>query len=255
MNRTLAFASRNVKELLRDPLSYIFCLGFPLLMLALMTVMNDMIPQEAGMTLFRIDQLTPGVAVFGLSFVMLFTTLLVSKDRSTAFLTRLFASPMTAFDFVVGYMLPLLFIAVVQLLICFACGGIIGLVTQVSLSPWRTLLSALSLLPCALFFMAVGLLFGTLFNDKAAPPCSSIIISMCGILGGIWFSLDTIPEGHVFGTICRILPFSHFVDAARQTLSGQYDALGTHIGIGLLWAVGTCVLSVIVFHIRMRREP
>jgi ABC-2 type transport system permease protein len=255
MNRTFAFSSRNVKELIRDPLSYIFCLGFPLVMLILMTVMNDMIPDEANMTLFRIDQLAPGVAVFGLSFVMLFATLLVSKDRSGSFLIRLFASPMTALNFVAGYVLPLLLIAVAQLVICFVCGGVISLITQVTLSPWRMLLSALSLLPCALFFIAIGLLFGTLFSDKSAPPCSSIIISMCGILGGIWFSLDTIPEGHVFGTICRVLPFSHFVDAARQTLSGQFDGWGTHMAVGLAWAVGVGILSVILFHVRMRREP
>ena len=97
MKKVLAFSSRNFKELLRDPLSYIFCLGFPLIMLIIMSVINESIPPEANMTLFRIENLAGGIAVFGLSFVMLFTTLTVSKDRSGAFLVRLYATPATRF--------------------------------------------------------------------------------------------------------------------------------------------------------------
>ena len=254
MKRTLAFAGRNVKELIRDPLSYVFCLGFPLVMLALMTIMNDMIPPEADMTLFRIDHLTPGIAVFGLSFVMLFATLLVSKDRCGLFLTRLFSTPMTASNFIAGYALPLVAVALAQITVCLAVGGVIGLITGISLSPWRLLLTGLVLLPCTLFFIATGICFGTVFGDKAAPPCCSIVISVCGVLGGIWFSLDTIPQGHVFGTICRVLPFSHFVDIARQILLGQYKDFGAHMAIALAWTVGVCVLSVILFHVRMQRD-
>ena len=254
MNRILAFTKRNIKELIRDPLSYIFCLGFPLIMLTLMTIMNDMIPQEANMTLFRMDQLAPGIAVFGLSFIMLFATLLLSKDRSGAFLARLFATPMTALDFILGYVLPLFAVAVVQLFICLGVGGVIGLFTGPSLSPWRLLLTLLCLLPCTLFFIAVGLIFGTLLNDKAAPPCSSILISACSILGGIWFSLDTVPKDHVFGVICRILPFSHFVDIGRQVLTGQFHDFGAHMAIGLAWTLGVGVLAVLIFHLRMKKN-
>ena len=254
MNRILAFTKRNIKELIRDPLSYIFCLGFPLIMLTLMTIMNDMIPQEANMTLFRMDQLAPGIAVFGLSFIMLFATLLLSKDRSGAFLARLFATPMTALDFIMGYVLPLVLLALAQLLICLLAGGLIGLFSNVSLSPWRLILTGLTLIPCALFFLFMGLLFGTLFNDKAAPPCCSILISACGVLGGIWFSLDTIPARHVFGIICRTLPFSHFVDTGRQVLTGQFHDFGAHMAIGLAWTVGVGVLAVVIFHLRMKRD-
>ena len=108
MKRVLVFSVRNFRELIRDPLSYIFCLGFPLVMLIIMTVVNKSIPPEAGMTIFNIENLSCGIAMFGLSFVMLFTTLSVSKDRSGAFLTRLYASPMKSMDFIAGYMLPCL---------------------------------------------------------------------------------------------------------------------------------------------------
>ena len=104
MKRSLVFARRNLKELLRDPLSYIFCLGFPIVMLLVMTAINSMIP-VGTMDLFNIKKLAPGIAVFALSFVMLFATLSISKDRTGAFLTRLFASPMRSYEFILGYIL------------------------------------------------------------------------------------------------------------------------------------------------------
>ena len=109
-----AFASRNAKEILRDPLSYIFCLGFPVVMLVIMTIVNESIPPEAGMDIFNIDKLSPGVTVFGLTFVMLFTTILISKDRSTAFLARLCGAPMKSWEFLAGYILPVFVIALLQ---------------------------------------------------------------------------------------------------------------------------------------------
>ena len=129
MKKVLAFSSRNFKELLRDPLSYIFCLGFPLVMLVIMSVINKSIPPEADMTLFRIENLAGGIAVFGLSFVMLFTTLTVSKDRSGAFLVRLYATPMNSADFIAGYALPCLLLAVLQSVISFAASLVVAAVS------------------------------------------------------------------------------------------------------------------------------
>ena len=113
MNKIKAFSERNRKEILRDPLSYIFCLAFPLVMLIIMTIVDTSIPKEA-VTVFHIDSLSAGVAVFGQTFVMLFTSLTVSKDRSGSFLVRMYASPMTSKDFTIGYILPMFIISTVQ---------------------------------------------------------------------------------------------------------------------------------------------
>ena len=252
--RALAFAKRNLKELLRDPLSYIFCLGFPLVMLVVMTAINSIIPEGAGLTIFQIKSLTPGVAVFGLSFIMLFATLSVSKDRSGAFLTRLFSSPMTALDFIAGYVLPLIVMSVGQLIVCFLAGGIIGAIGGESFDVLGALISAVSLLPCALFFIGVGILFGTLFGEKSAPPCSSIIISLCGILGGIWFDVGMIPEDNFFGIVCRALPFSHSVDLARALYGGGSEDLLLHLAVSTVWAISVFALSVLVFNLKMRSD-
>ncbi len=252
--KAMVFAKRNLKELLRDPLSYIFCLGFPLIMLAVMTAINSLIPPEAGMALFEIRNLTPGIAVFGLSFVMLFATLSVSKDRSGAFLTRLFSSPMTAFDFITGYVLPLIIMSIGQIAISFIVGAVIGAIEGTTFNLTNALLSSISLLPCSVFFIGTGIFFGALFNEKAAPPASSIIISICGVLGGIWFDLGIIPEGNFFGIICRALPFSHSVDISRSLLNGNYDAVATPFIISTAWAIGVLLLSILTFNLKMRSD-
>ncbi|MBQ2230623.1 MAG: ABC transporter permease, partial [Oscillospiraceae bacterium] len=149
MKRAWAFAERNVKEVLRDPLSYIFCIGFPLVILVIMTLVNQSIPKEAGMTIFRIDRLSGGVAVFGQTFVMLFAALCVSGDRSGSFLVRMYATPMKSRDFVLGYIIPMLLISVIQCALTMIASFIISLITGVELSITGLLLAIVVSLPSA----------------------------------------------------------------------------------------------------------
>lgn len=253
MKRALVFARRNLKELLRDPLSYIFCLGFPIVMLLIMTAINSMIPKGAQ-DIFNIDKLAPGIAVFALSFIMLFASLSISKDRTGAFLTRLFATPMLAYEFTAGYILPLFIIALGQFAATYACAAVIGAATGETLPLGGVLLSCAVLIPMALFFIAAGLFFGTLLSDKSAPPCSSILISLCGIMGGIWFDLSIVPENNILAIICRILPFSHATDAARAAISGELGSIWGHIAVCSAWAVAFLVAAVSVFRWRMMND-
>lgn len=243
--RTIVFAGRNAKELLRDPISYIFCLGFPLVMLVIMTVLNESIPAQAAMVIFRIDHLSSGIAVFGLTFVMLFTCLQVAKDRNSAFLLRLYASPMTAAEFIAGYTLPILMIAVLQSMITYASSVIVGMVTGYSFASGRLLLAMLALLPADFLFIGFGLLFGTLFNEKAAPGFCSVLISLSAILGGIWMDVGSLSGG--LKQICEALPFYHAVEAARDAVRGNTGKIGSHLLVVAAYAVVVSGLSVFVF--------
>ena len=185
MNRIIAFSRRNFKEILRDPLSYIFCLGFPLIMLVIMTLVNESIPAEAGMLIFRIDYLSGGIAVFGLTFIMLFTSLSVAKDRAGAFLVRLYATPMHSGDFIMGYIAPIMVIALAQVLITFAASILISFITGIGLSAAGLGAAALALVPTAVMMIGFGLLFGSLFGEKSAPGLCSIVISLASFLGGV----------------------------------------------------------------------
>ncbi len=252
MTRTLAFAERNLKELLRDPLSYIFCLGFPLIMMLVMTVVNESIPPEAGMVIFRIDHLTGGIAVFGLSFLMLFTCLNISKDRSGAFLTRLYASPLRPVDFIMGYILPVLVLSLLQLIITFTAGFIVSLITEVEVNILGCLLAVVTMLPSALYFIGFGLLFGTLFSEKAAPGLCSIIISLASFLGCVWFDAESL--GGIMFDICKVLPFYHSTAAARAATMLEFESYGIHMLISSAYALVILVVSVLLFRGKMKAD-
>lgn len=250
--RMTAFAGRNIKELLRDPLSYVFCLGFPVVMLLLMTVINKSIPPQANMTVFRIDNLCAGITVFGLTFLMLFAALLTSKDRTSAFLTRLFASPMTAVDFIAGYYLPLVVLALAQCVITFGVSYVIAVAEGVEISLGGMLLAILLLVPAIIMFIGFGLIFGSKFSDKAAPGLCSAIISAAAILGGIWMDVNSI--GGAIEKICKILPFYHAVEAARAAVDGDISGIGGSMAVVAVYMAVSVVLSIIAFRSTMTRD-
>ena len=77
--------------MVRDPLLYIFCIGFPVMMTVMFNVILAYVP--SGETpVFYEKSLIPGIIMFGYSLLMLMSSLLVSKDRQSAFLKRLFSS-------------------------------------------------------------------------------------------------------------------------------------------------------------------
>ncbi len=253
MNRAIAFADRNLKELLRDPLSYIFCIGFPLVMLIVMTMVNASIPAEAGMTIFRIDNLSAGIAVFGLTFVMLFTCLSVSKDRAGSFLVRLYASPLRPWDFILGYILPVFVLAVAQSIVTFAASLIVALVTDVQLSIIGCLAAVAAMLPLSVMMISTGLLFGTLFSEKAAPGLCSIIISLASFLGGVWFDVEGI-DGFL-NDICNALPFFHGTKAGRMAAALDFNGeFWLHMAIISAYALAVTFISILLFRRKMKAD-
>ncbi len=253
MNRKMAFASRNIKELLRDPLGYIFCIGFPLIMLVLMTIIDQSIPKESVKT-FHIENLAPGVAVFGQMFVMLFTALNISTDRGGTFLMRLYATPMTAGDLTAGYIIPMLIVSVVQCIITFIAAFIISIIIGNTLSIAGMLVCILTLIPSALMFIGFGLIFGVLFNEKTSPGLCSIIISLGGFFGGIWF--DAQSTGGVMLKICKCMPFFYCTKSARSamTLGFSGEAFLLPLVIVLVCAFALTALGCFTFSKKMRAD-
>ena len=250
--KSLVFASRVGKEMRRDPLSYIFCLGFPIIMLVIMSIVDSSIPAQANMTVFRIYNLAPGIAYFGLTFVMLFTGIQVSKDRTTALLLRLYASPMKAADYVIGYTLPILILGIVQMVICFAVSFILGLCKDYTFSLSAILFSMLLLLPSLFMFAGIGILFGSAVSEKAAPGLCSIIISAVGIVGGLWMDMDGI--GGTLKKVAEALPFYHGVTLARLPFGDGSAAMSGHLLWTVCFGVLFYILAVVVFTAKMKKD-
>ena len=121
--KMLSFANRNAKEILRDPINLAFGLGFPLVLILLLSIIQANIP----VSLFEIQHLTPGITVFGLSFMTLFSATIIARDRSSALLQRLYTTPLTPLDFILGYTLPIIPISVAQSVVCYIAAICLGL--------------------------------------------------------------------------------------------------------------------------------
>ena len=246
--RTLVFASRNTKEILRDIFTFIFGLLFPLVLLVLLSAINSSIPEGAGMKLFEISNLVPGIAVFGLSFISLFTATLVSKDRCTSFILRLFTSPLKARQYILGYTLPLIPMSILQTVVCYAAAFAFGLKWSANI-----LLAVVVNIPISLFFISVGLLCGTVFNDKAVGGvCGALLTNLSAWLSGTWFDLELV--GGAFEKIADLLPFVHAVDAGRYALSGEYSKIMPELLWVLSYALAITVIAVFLFSYKMKQD-
>lgn len=239
--RMKAFASRNTKEILRDPLTLIFGMGLPLVLLALLNMIQRNIPAP----LFELTTLTPGMAVFSFSFIALFSGMLIAKDRGSSFLLRLFASPLTAGEYIAGYALPLLPLALAQGIVCIAAALIMGMEFSGGV---LTLL--VSLIPTALLYIGVGMIFGVSFSDKQVGGFFSIFVNLTAWMSGIWFDVELV--GGVYAKICAALPFYHAVELARAGLAGDASGVFPHLWWVLIYAAAVVAAAVLLFKRRMR---
>lgn len=246
--RTLVFASRNTKEITRDIFTLIFGILFPLVLLILLSAINSSIPEGAGMKLFEITNLVPGISVFGLSFISLFTATLVSKDRCTSFILRLFTSPLKSSQYIAGYTLPLIPMSLLQTIVCYIASFAFGL-------EWSTdiLLAIIVNLPAAVLFIAVGLLCGTIFNDKAVGGvCGALLTNLSAWLSGTWFDLKLV--GGAFEKIADMLPFVHAVNAGRYALYGEYSKIMPELLWVISYALVITTIAVMLFSYKMKQD-
>lgn len=228
--RMLTFARRNAKEIIRDPLNLAFGLGFPLVLILLLSAIQANIPVE----LFAIAQLSPGIAVFGLSFMTLFSATLIAKDRGGSFLQRLYTAPMTPADFILGYTLPIIPLSVAQSVICYTVAVILGLEITLNI-----LLAIALIIPVALLFISLGLLFGSILTDKQVGGiCGALLTNLSAWLSGTWFDLELV--GGAFRKIAYALPFVHAVEMERAALAGSYADILPH----LLWVLGYAAVAL-----------
>lgn len=246
--RILLFSMRTMKELLRDPINLFFGLVFPLVMLLSLSVINANIPPEANNSLFSIQNLAPSIATFGPVFMALFSGMLLSKDRTSSFLMRLFTSPMTSIDFILGYTLPMIVFAIVQSIITFTAATLFGFSFTIN-----ALLAVVVLIPITVLYVGVGLLCGSLMNDKAVGGiCGALLTNVAGWLSGIWFPLDLI--GGTFKAVAEALPFYHAAQAAKAAANGSYSEIVPHMTVVLVYAFIVYVIAVAAFRQKMRGD-
>ena len=242
--KMLSFANRNTKEIIRDPLTVSFGLGFPLVLILLLSAIQANVP----VSLFEIQHLTPGICVFGLSFITLFSATLISRDRGSSLLQRLYTTPLTPFDFILGYTLPIVPFAVAQSIICYTVAIILGLDITVNI-----LFAILFIIPISVLFIALGLLFGSILTDKQVGGiCGALLTNLSAWLSGTWFDLELV--GGVFKKIAYALPFVHAVEMERSVLAGNFSDIFPHLWWVLGYAVAALAIAVLLFLRQMKKQ-
>lgn len=235
--RMFTFAKRCAKEILRDPLNLMFGLGFPIVLLLLLSAIQANVPVE----LFAIESLAPGVAVFGLSFLTLFSATLIAKDRESSLLQRLYTTPLKSSDYILGYMLPIIPIAIVQSGICYLVAIALGLPITINI-----IYAILMIVPIAVFYVALGLLCGSVFNVKQVGGiCGALLTNLSAWLSGVWFDLELV--GDTFCKIANVLPFVHAVELERAMINGNFLESLPHIYPVLGYAIVIMVGAILLF--------
>lgn len=246
--RILLFAGRNMKEILRDPVNLFFGLGFPVVFLIILSAINSSMPPQASNPAFGIETLTPGIAAFAPVFMALFSGMLLSKDRTSSFLMRLFTSPTTSADFLFGYTLPMVVVAMAQSLITFLAAILFGFSFTVN-----ALLAIIVIIPITLLFVAIGLLCGSVMSDKAVGGvCGALLTIVAAWFSGMWFPLDLI--GGAFKTLSEALPFYHAAQAAAAAANGNYSEILPHIFIVLAYVAVLFAIAIFIFTKKMRSD-
>ena len=240
----MTFAKRCAKEILRDPINLSFGLGFPLVLLVLLSAIQANIP----VNLFEINTLTPGITVFGLSFMTLFSATLISKDRESALLQRLYTTPLTGIDFILGYMLPILPIAIGQTVICYLFAIPLGLEVSVNI-----IYSVIGIIPMAIFNIALGLLCGSVLGVKQVGGiCGALLTNLSAWFSGVWFDLNLV--GGAFKKIANVLPFVHAAELEKALFNGNFEGAASHILPIILYSVVITVVAVFCFLRQMKKQ-
>lgn len=246
--RSLAFAKRNLKEILRDPLSLVFCFAFPVvLMVIMLLIINSTVPDISVVPQFKIENMFGSMCVFSFTFLMLFTAMLISKDRNSSFQSRLNVSPMKSYEILFGYVLAILPLAFVQVALIFCTSLCFGLSVQ-----WNILLAILSLVPSMLLFIGFGILLGSLFNEKAVGGMCSLIINLAVFLGGMFFPMETM--NNAFTIICDILPFAPGIKLPKMIISNSTAGIWLPIMTLVLYMLMIFSVSIVVFQIKSKSD-
>jgi len=237
--RTLNFAKRNFKEIIRDPLSIIFSVLLPLFLLFIFKQIN--IPNES----YELHNFTPGIVVFGFSFITLFTAMLVSKDRTSSLLIRLGVSPMKPIEYILGYMLSIIPLILIQNVLFFILAIALGLSFSINII-WAILISIV----IAILFIAIGIILGSLFSEKASSGISSIVVQLVCFTSGMYFPRELL--GDVFSRICEYLPFESCVTIIKGVMNANLESITIrNIIVFSIYTILALIISILIFKEKM----
>jgi len=235
--RFMALAKTIFKEMYRNPLHLGLTIGMPVLMLLVLGAIggDDLTPAF----------LAPGIALFGFAMLTDSSGMILARDRERALLSRLLTAPLRASDFISAYSLPYIPVAIIQIAVVFAIGGLLGFEIYGDIG-----LVFLVLFVMSIGYIGLGMILGSLFTYTQAPIVW-VVVLLLTIFAGTWMDLEEI--GGILQTTMNALPFAHALNATRDVME---HGLGFNcIATDFYWVLGYTlvffVLGVFLFKRRM----
>ena len=197
--------------------------------------------------MFSPQRLTPGIVIFSFAFLIMFSAILLAKDKQSAFLTRLLTTPLKSSDFILAYILPFIPLALFQTGAGFFVGAVLGATFS------KVFISLIIFLLIALTCVSLGMILGSLFTVNQVSGIGSFFITAIALFSGAWMNLKMV--GGIFETIGYALPFAHAVDALNELLTGS--SLFIDIKINFYWisiyTVVLFILAILSFKWKMKQ--
>jgi ABC-2 type transport system permease protein len=228
---------RNLKETYRDLMALGFLLAFPLLFMVVF-----------GAALGNTATITPGIIVFGLLILVPTSARIMARDKERGYLSRLLTTPTRPWEFITGYSLCLLVIAVLQIFLFILVGWLFGMAVAGSL-----LLAFSIFVLTALASIGIGMVVASITkSENQAEPLTWIIAMPLAVLSGVWFPLSVMPK--TMQSIANFFPFAHAVEASTEVLlnGAGFPAVQSDMLFIASWTVGALLLGIFLFGRTMR---
>ncbi len=237
-----SLANRNLKEIYRDPVSLLLGLVLPIVLLILFSSIHKNVRLE----IFSPQSLTPGIVIFCYAFLIMFSSVLLAKDRQSSFLIRLFTTPLKPSDYILSYIIPFIPVAFFQTVVCMIVGFLLG-------AAFTNILG--TILVFVLFSIAcicMGVILGSLFTVNQVTALGSILITLIALFSGAWMDIKMV--GGIFETVGYALPFSHAVDVSKGLLNGSsFRDISGSFNIILIYTIMLFLLAILSFRWTMKR--
>jgi ABC-2 type transport system permease protein len=233
--RFMVLAKRNFKEMYRDPLHISLAIGLPIGLLLVFQAIPDW---------FTPAFIVPGIALMGFAMLTDSSGMILARDRERALLSRMLTAPLRATDFISAYSLPYILVAIIQIVVVFAVGGLIGLEISGNMG-----LVFLVLFVMSIGYIGLGMILGSLFTYTQAPIVW-IVVMLLTVFGGAWMDLGEI--GGVIQSTMNAFPFAHALDATRDVM--MHGAGFGDIAADFYWVLGYTLVFFVVGIFLFRRK-
>ena len=222
----------------RDGEQLLLTAGLPILLLVFFSLVDVLPTGEVD----AVDFLVPGVlsvALLSSGFVRL--AIALGFDRSFGAISRYAVSPVKVTDFLGSRALAAALIAVIQIVVLFAIGALLG--WRPSLHPAFPIVIILALIA----FFGLGLALGSITDGLRSLALANMIYIVLLLLSGVVVDLNELPGWLEAGS--RLLPTTAASELLRATTDGVAGEGSTWM-VSAVWAGLGPILALRTFRWR-----